>query len=286
MPDHQTSPVGEDAERATPRLLPCPFCGGAAYVQSGSGWHGAGCNTINAGVICPGYCQARQHQTAAGAWTAWNRRAAAAPDASGLPRVKTWQERCDWWSDRSSTKLMVEAMKGEIADLRAQLASERQAKEYEQRHAVESEAALAQVQAELVAARQIGKHLFDAVADGAAPTQPKAQVGSIEDYAQFHHLLDSWMGLSGEHQNDAAPQVAEAWRKFIDYIDAWAGSRAVDAAPDGWRLAPEQPTNKMTAIGQDLRYKSVNSIGAIYRAMLAAAPAPGKQAGNDQDNSA
>jgi len=41
-----------------------------------------------------------------------------------------------------------------IADLRAQLASERAAKEYEQRHAVESEKALAQVQAQLASARQ------------------------------------------------------------------------------------------------------------------------------------
>jgi hypothetical protein len=115
---------------------------------------------------------------------------------------------------------------------------------------------------------------------GAAPTQPKAQ-GSI-DTPEFRALLADF-GHNWTNGDEAQKASRAA---LIDHIDAWAGSRAGDAAPDGWRLTPEQPTNKMTAIGQDLRYKSVNSIGAIYRAMLAAAPAPGKPAGNDQDNSA
>jgi len=42
--------------------------------------------------------------------------------------------------------------------------------------------------------------------------------------------------------------------------------------PEEWQLVPKQRTDKMTAIGQDLRYVSVNSIGEIYRQMLAAAP--------------
>jgi hypothetical protein len=47
-----------------------------------------------------------------------------------------------------------EKLKAEITDLRAQLASERQSKEYEQRHAVESETALAQAHAQLAAKGQ------------------------------------------------------------------------------------------------------------------------------------
>lgn len=35
------------------------------------------------------------------------------------PPIKTWQERCDWTSGEPATKLMVEAMKAEIAELRA-----------------------------------------------------------------------------------------------------------------------------------------------------------------------
>ena len=37
--------------------------------------------------------------------------------------IKTWQERVDWLSDRPAPALMVEAMKAEIADLRAALAA-------------------------------------------------------------------------------------------------------------------------------------------------------------------
>jgi hypothetical protein len=44
------------------------------------------------------------------------------------------------------------------------------------------------------------------------------------------------------------------------------------AVPAGWKLVPVQPTDKMTFIGQSLRYDSVNSIGEIYRQMIAAAP--------------
>ena len=44
--------------------------------------------------------------------------------------------------------------------------------------------------------------------------------------------------------------------------------------PDGYVVVPVDPTNSMTSVGQSLRYDPVNSIGSIYRAMLAAAPAP------------
>lgn len=38
-------------------------------------------------------------------------------------RVRSWQERCDWQSSEPATKLMVEAMKAEIAELRTVLAA-------------------------------------------------------------------------------------------------------------------------------------------------------------------
>lgn len=54
-----------------------------------------------------------------------NRAALAAPapaQAAGVD-IPTWQQRCDWQSSEPATKLMVEAMKAEIAELRAALAA-------------------------------------------------------------------------------------------------------------------------------------------------------------------
>lgn len=122
--------------------------------------------------------------------------------------VKQWHERTESMDDAS----IIQALKSEVFDLRAQLASERQAKEYEQRHAVESEAALAQVQAELVAARR------------AAPTQPKAQIGSI-DTPEFRALVRKLLTAHNQMINGPAGTV------LVAHIDAWAGSRAGDAVP-------------------------------------------------------
>jgi Lar family restriction alleviation protein len=41
--------------------------------------------------------------------------------------------------------------------------------------------------------------------------------------------------------------------------------------PEGYALVPVDPTDGMTFIGQSMRYESLNSIGAIYKAMIAAA---------------
>jgi hypothetical protein len=41
--------------------------------------------------------------------------------------------------------------------------------------------------------------------------------------------------------------------------------------PEGYALVPVEPTDGMTFIGQSMRYESLNSIGAIYKAMIAAA---------------
>lgn len=66
--------------------------------------------------------------------------------------------------------------------------------------------------------------------------------------------------------------------------EAPASAQPVAAAPAGWKLVPLEPTDRMTAIGQDLRYQSINSIGEIYRQMIAAAPAaPVAQAFPERD---
>lgn len=50
--------------------------------------------------------------------------------------------------------------------------------------------------------------------------------------------------------------------------------QAQPSVPDGWKPVPMEPTPQMTFVGQSLRYGSVNSIGEIYRQMLAVAPSP------------
>lgn len=54
---------------------------------------------------------------------------------------------------------------------------------------------------------------------------------------------------------------------------------AGEGVPVGWKLVPREPTDAMTFVGQNLRYDSVNSIGEIYRRMLAATPTPPVVAG-------
>jgi hypothetical protein len=48
-------------------------------------------------------------------------------------------------------------------------------------------------------------------------------------------------------------------------------------------LVPLEPTDRMIAIGQNLRYQSAWSISAIYREMLAAAPQPVVRGPLEQD---
>ena len=50
--------------------------------------------------------------------------------------------------------------------------------------------------------------------------------------------------------------------------------QAQPSVPDWWKPVPMEPTTQMTFVGQSLRYDSVNSIGEIYRQMLAVAPSP------------
>ncbi|URY99010.1 hypothetical protein 6917_0069 [Pseudomonas phage 6917] len=69
-----------------------------------------------------------------------------------------------------------------------------------------------------------------------------------------------------------ATELATAFEdgKFI----AAPGSSAQHSVPEGWKLVPMDPTSQMTYVGQSLRYDAVNSIGEIYRQMLAVAPSP------------
>ncbi len=58
-----------------------------------------------------------------------------------------------------------------------------------------------------------------------------------------------------------------------DWMHGKAPAAQAGQVPGGWKLVPIDPTSQMTFVGQSLRYDAVNSIGEIYRQMIAAAPA-------------
>ncbi|AKJ71511.1 hypothetical protein SZSBPVYA_CDS0077 [Pseudomonas phage PBJ] len=79
----------------------------------------------------------------------------------------------------------------------------------------------------------------------------------------------------------ALARIAELEGKLTDWVhegfrlnEALAVAKAQPSVPEGWKLVPMDPTSQMTSVGQSLRYDAVNSIGEIYRQMLAVAPSP------------
>lgn len=201
MTDHQTSPVGEDAERA-------------AFVA----WMKAR----------PGYPFAGAYANLM--WDAWQaaRRAAPALDASGLPPLAKPKAKTiggDFYTTeqvRQAQRDAVASRDAEIADLRAQLARTENNLAAATKEAWIRMTAQHRAEEQLAAARQVGKHLFDAVADGAAPTQPKAQVGSISNTGEFSELLSTVIAMN----ETGGSHYLRARAEFVAYIDAWAGSRA------------------------------------------------------------
>ncbi|BAU16483.1 hypothetical protein [Pseudomonas phage S12-3] len=87
----------------------------------------------------------------------------------------------------------------------------------------------------------------------------------------------------------AMARVAELEEKLTDWVregfrlnEALAVAKAQPSVPEGWKLVPMDPTSQMTSVGQSLRYDAVNSIGEIYRQMLAVAPSPINPAAHPQ----
>ncbi|WYC18539.1 chaperone protein [Pseudomonas phage vB_PaeM_H24-1] len=79
----------------------------------------------------------------------------------------------------------------------------------------------------------------------------------------------------------ALARIAELEGKLTDWVhegfrlnEALAVAKAQPSVPEGWKLVPMDPTSQMTSVGQALRYDAANSIGEIYRQMLAVAPSP------------
>ena len=167
--------------------------------------------------------------------------------------VKTWQERIGD-ALKADPKANFEAVKAEsiwaeLRELRAQLASERQAKEYEQRHAAESEMALAQVQAQL--ARQ---------SQGVKPNPG----------ADWQWLRDQCTDLAAFRVADASGDRTDIlWKVFADRVaERYAApplSSEQQAAPEEvakarWNAQADQ-FNQWSELGQDEKDALILAVG-------------------------
>lgn len=70
-----------------------------------------------------------------------------------------------------------------------------------------------------------------------------------------------------------APRTIAKLREYARGIPAPVAQAG--QVPEGWKLVPTDPTSQMTFVGQSLRYDALNSIGEIYRQMIASAPSQG-----------
>jgi hypothetical protein len=89
------------------------------------------------------------------------------------------------------------------------------------------------------------------------------------DTPEFQKLAWDWAGKM--HSKDAiifANHEPLAWEKLIAYIDG----RTAGTAPDGYVLAPKEPTEAMVHAAEDL--PPPRMFGVVYRTMIAAAPTP------------
>ena len=93
-----------------------------------------------------------------------------------------------------------------------------------------------------------------------------------EQFAVFRDVVDD---LECELQTRYQGYAEDDRRRVRDFAVVKRARALLASAqtPEGWKLVPVEPTDKMTLTGQKVRYNAAWSIGAIYREMLAAAPA-------------
>ncbi len=134
-----------------------------------------------------------------------------------------------------------------------------------------AQARCAELKAELAMAN-------DAAAKGAAA---RHQCGGMEmEIKELRGAAAHWEAESRalQKQRDAALANVDALAAQVLKLGgtiSFANHRPAQAqhsVPEGWKLVPMDPTSQMTFVGQSLRYDAVNSIGEIYRQMVAAAP--------------
>jgi hypothetical protein len=79
--------------------------------------------------------------------------------------------------------------------------------------------------------------------------------------------IDAWQYLASKYDDGMLEQKEEI-AKLKSQVN---NLRQKLKAKEGYALVPVDPTDGMTFIGQSMRYESLNSIGAIYKAMIEAA---------------
>ncbi|WP_306393443.1 Lar family restriction alleviation protein [Telluria beijingensis] len=228
------APSGEQNLDHLEALAPCPFCRQPGRMHDGSGWYGVGCDTIHAGVMCHGYCSARQHTSAAAAAAAWNRRAAPAGLSTALAEVTAKLER----EAAASLSLGMENR-----DLRDQLA----------RRAAPVSAPIA---GDALRAR------FEQVAPAFRINVERSK--PFPEKYQYQHAQEMWefwqqAALANQPAPTAAPeQVAQgADEAFIEWMDGRLSSNppkpatAYEAYIEGRRAALSQPSEAAPLVHGD-----------------------------------
>jgi hypothetical protein len=124
--------------------------------------------------------------------------------------------------------------------------------------------AIRHLERELAAAREVGKHLFNAVADqGELAERKQASIDSVE----FHDVMDKY------DDEMSYGSIITARRALIAYIDG----RSAGTTPAGYKLVPLVATKDMLHAG--MRYFSgrrepATEAWQVYQRMIAAAPTP------------
>jgi hypothetical protein len=201
-------------------------------------------------------------------------------EAGAAPNVKTWQERANelavsgrprGYPDTDELEALKDA---EIADLRAKVASEQQAKEYEQRHAAESEIALAKAHAQLAAKGQ-GEPVAKVVRGGSEFGPSLAFIANGKDFPKVGSLL--YLAAPASAQPAENPKTVKVLQAAL--------AAALDrdgAQPDQRESAavPHVPTTDMIRAGMrhfsDKREPATRAM-QCYKDMVAAAPSPAAQ---------
>ncbi|QIQ66570.1 hypothetical protein debbie_71 [Pseudomonas phage debbie] len=99
---------------------------------------------------------------------------------------------------------------------------------------------------------------------------------AFEEWARKEGLDTSCHPMHWLFLDAKTNSARQGWKAALRYVRAHiaAPSQAQHSVPEGWKLVPMDPTSQMTSVGQSLRYDAANSIGEIYRQMLAVAPSP------------
>lgn len=101
---------------STADLLPCPWCGGKARMESVDVRWSIGCEEITAegAVLCYGYQSLTTFATQREALAAWNRRYVPPPHPSSCTCPNAWDRTCPVHGERAAAPDMLTALKAVV----------------------------------------------------------------------------------------------------------------------------------------------------------------------------